>query len=135
MSDLLIDSSEQFVSHIETPPSLVNHIGSPQGDFIALLNETSLNINIQVQEIKSTILDAQGPSGPPGQEESMKYDEQIDFVGEDVIYQGEAAPGSAIDAPVWRISKTTFAGEDLSKKWAAGAGFSVRWSDRYSLSY
>lgn len=122
-----IEVSVDNVTTIEVTPALNTVV------------EVTSDTVVVVESVQTTFIEVEvgipGPPGPAGGGEEMKYDEQIDFVGEDVIYQGEAAPGSAVDAPVWRICKTTFVGEDLTKKWAAGAEFSVRWSDRYSLSY
>ena len=79
-----------------------------------------------------------GPPGPPGSsgDEEMKYSERNDFVGDDVLYRGEAVPGSSESATVWRICKVTFSGDDVNKQWANGnADFVNMWSLRLTLSY
>lgn len=79
-----------------------------------------------------------GPPGPPGSsgDEEMKYSERNDFVGDDVLYRGEAVPGSSESATVWRICKVTFVGDDVNKQWANGsAEFIHAWSARLGLSY
>ncbi len=64
------------------------------------------------------------------------YQKEVDFVGSDVIYKGEAAPGSLISANVWRIKKIQFIAEDISEKWANGsAAFDKVWADRATYSY
>lgn len=80
----------------------------------------------------------QGPPGPPGPAagETMPYAKRTDFVGDDVIYKGEAEPGSLESDPVWRISKITFVGEDATEQWAGGtANFVHVWANRTSLTY
>ena len=60
-----------------------------------------------------------------------------DFVGEDVIYRGEAMPGTSDEnAAVWRIKRIMFLNGDVSEKWAAGAAdFNQVWANRASLAY
>lgn len=67
----------------------------------------------------------------------MKYAKLADFVGSDVIYKGEAIPGSLTSSPVWRISKVTIALDgDVSEQWAGGtAEFNKIWDNRLALSY
>ena len=64
-----------------------------------------------------------------------------DFVGDSIIYRGEAAPGAAESAAVWRIKRIEFVvgvdgKSDITEKWAAGnANFTNVWADRTSLVY
>lgn len=62
---------------------------------------------------------------------------RTDFVGETIVYRGEAAPGSAESAPAWRIKRIEFAPDgDVSETWANGAAdFAHAWSDRGTLIY
>lgn len=79
-----------------------------------------------------------GPPGPPGPAtgETMPYAKRTDFVGDDVIYKGEAEPGSSENDAVWRISKITFVDEDATEQWAEGnASFDKMWSSRLSYNY
>lgn len=79
-----------------------------------------------------------GPPGPPGPAtgETMPYAKRTDFVGDDVIYKGEAEPGSSENDAVWRISKITFVDEDATEQWAEGtASFDKVWSSRLSYNY
>jgi hypothetical protein len=60
----------------------------------------------------------------------------VDFIGEDLLYRGEAAPGSAESAAVWRIKRITIVSEDVTYLWALGtAAFNQQWTNRASLSY
>lgn len=74
---------------------------------------------------------------PTTVEEVMLVDKKTDFVGEDVIYKGEAAPGSLASDPVWRIKKIAIALDgDSSETWAGGsATFSNVWNDRATYTY
>lgn len=60
-----------------------------------------------------------------------------DFVGTDVIYIGEAAPGAVETDSVWRIRKFTFSPDgDSIEVWAGGSpDFNQVWSDRATLTY
>lgn len=70
-------------------------------------------------------------------EEDMTYSKRIDFVGDDVIYKGEAATGTLESAAVWRIRKITIGvDEDVTELWADGnSAFDNVWDDRLTLSY
>ena len=73
---------------------------------------------------------------PPGTGIEMEYAKRVDFVDSDIIYKGEAAPGSTEDAQSWRIKKITFVGEDIKEEWAEGtAEFNKVWSSRESYNY
>lgn len=64
-----------------------------------------------------------------------------DFVGENIIYRGEAAPGAAESAAVWRIKRIEFVigvdgKSDITEKWAGGnADFVNAWADHTTLGY
>ena len=60
-----------------------------------------------------------------------------DFVGDTIIYRGEAAPGSLESDPVWKIKRIEFAPDgDVTTKFAGGvATFTNAWSDRATLDY
>lgn len=62
---------------------------------------------------------------------------RIDFVGDTVIYQGEAAPGANESAAVWRIKKVVFGADgDVTTLWAVGVSdYNFAWDDRATLSY
>lgn len=130
-----------IISSVIIPPSQISSTISQANDgLLVLLSPGSLTCTIETQVINSTLLVGQGPAGPAGppggSEEVATYQKEIDFVGSDVIYKGEAAPGSLISANVWRIKKIQFVAEDISEKWANGsAAFDKVWSDRATYSY
>lgn len=79
-----------------------------------------------------------GDVGLPGQsaEDAVKYTSRTDFVGNDVIYKGEALPGTSEDVASWRIKRITIVNGDFTTKWASGsAEFIHAWADRLSLAY
>lgn len=62
---------------------------------------------------------------------------RVDFVGDTLIYRGEAAPGADESASVWRIKRIQFGVDgDVTETWADGvAEFAYVWTDRTSLTY
>lgn len=82
-----------------------------------------------------------GPAGKDGKdgiaEEDIVYAKRVDFVGETVIYKGEAAVGSADSAPAWRIRRIVLASDsDVTETWASGtADFDKTWDNRANYSY
>lgn len=135
MNNIQLESPVEIFSHIELPGQLYSTISVPQDSTLTLLNQQSLNLSMEVQELHSVLTIGQGPAGISAEEE-VKYSKRTDFVGEDIIYRGEAIPGSNESDPVWRIWRITFAGEDVLEHWADGtAEFNKKWSDRVVYSY
>lgn len=67
----------------------------------------------------------------------VEFSRRSDFVGDSLIYRGEAAPGSAEESAVWRIKRIAF-GEagDVVETWANGSSeFTNVWTDRTQLTY
>jgi len=62
---------------------------------------------------------------------------RVDFVGDALLYRGEAAPGAAEGNAVWRVRRITFAPDgDVTETWAGGnADFVNAWNDRATLEY
>lgn len=65
------------------------------------------------------------------------YSRRVDFVGDSLLYRGEALPGASDTAAVWRIRRIEFAPDgDVTEKWAGGnADFTNVWADRTTLGY
>ena len=137
MTNLQLDPPVEIFSRIELPGQLFTTVSIPEDSTLVLLNQQSLNLTMEVQEIHSSLVIGQGPAGAPGGEAMPSvYAERNDFVGEDIIYQGEAAPGSLPSDPVWRIRKVVFIGDDSFKYWADGDSlFDNVWDNRLSLDY
>ncbi|PKO27969.1 MAG: hypothetical protein CVU32_01805 [Betaproteobacteria bacterium HGW-Betaproteobacteria-5] len=66
---------------------------------------------------------------------------RADFVGDTILYRGEAAPGADENAAVWKIKRVEFVvvpdgKTDILEKFASGtADFVNAWSDRAALEY
>lgn len=117
-STVLIEETHQAVIEVDTTQTVI--VADVQTQFI---------------EVEVGIPGPPGPIGPAAGE-SMPYAKRIDFVGTDVVYKGEAAPGSTEDAQCWRIKKITFIGEDIKEEWAEGTiNFDKIWSFRTSYIY
>lgn len=99
-------------------------------------NET-YNVVVEIETTSTIVAGQPGPQGPVGlSEDSVAYARQTDFVGEDVIYKGEAEAGSSQSSPVWRIRKITIVNDDISETWADGnTNFDNVWANRASLIY
>ena len=69
--------------------------------------------------------------------EEMVYTKRIDFISDDLLYKGEAVPGTAESAALWRIVQISFGADgDATFKWAGGAAtFDKIWNDRISYQY
>ena len=71
--------------------------------------------------------------------EEEVFAQQIDFITDDLLYRGEAEPGTATSDPLWRIRRITIdSGNegDISTVWADGDNdFNNVWDDRLGLSY
>lgn len=70
-------------------------------------------------------------------EEEMAYAERTDIVGDELIYKGQASPGTADGAAFWRIRRLTLGLDgDVLTHWADGnANFDNVWDDRATLTY
>ena len=65
-----------------------------------------------------------------------QYALQYDYIDAATSYRGEAYPGSATSAAVWRIQRITITGDDIAIEWADGSdALNQVWDDRASLTY
>ena len=92
-----------------------------------------------------------GPQGPAGSngtdgqdgvttilyEDEMPLAKRTDIVNDNLIYQGEAQPGTLSSAAGWRIKKLIIGNDgDVDTLWAGGTAEYVNvWNDRAALSY
>ena len=80
-----------------------------------------------------------GTQGPAGiAEDEMVYASRVDFLSDELLYRGEAVPGTADGGNLWRIRKIDIAASDgdVTTTWANGsASFNKVWDDRLSYTY
>jgi hypothetical protein len=80
----------------------------------------------------------QGPIGPGGEEELM-FAKRVDFIEvEDLLYRGEAVPGTVDADSLWRIRRITIAAtdSDVAETWADGNdNFDKVWNNRLTYTY
>lgn len=90
-----------------------------------LVSETIINRTVVVQPQTTTPM-----------EEDM-YAKRVDFINDNLFYKGEASPGSAENAGVWRISLVSLGVDgDVTETWASGnANFTKSWADRLLYTY
>ena len=64
------------------------------------------------------------------------YTIRYDDVGSGVAYVGEAVPGTALNAALWRIKKIAETGDDIAITYADGNdNFDNIWNNRLSIVY
>lgn len=70
-------------------------------------------------------------------DEDMPYSKRVDFVTENILYRGEAAPGTLESFAGWRIRKIVIGTDgDVNETWAGGsANFDQIWDNRSLLTY
>lgn len=98
---------------------------------------TTTTLETVSQEVTITLVGSQGPAGIP--ESEMVYAERVDFIGDTLIYRGEATAGTLDADPLWRIRRLTVnpaSDDDITTEWADGVStFNKVWDDRASLGY
>lgn len=70
-------------------------------------------------------------------DEEVAYSKRIDFITDNLLYKGEAAPGALTTDAGWRIRKITIGEDgDVTEEWATGNSlFNKVWDNRLSLTY
>lgn len=65
------------------------------------------------------------------------YTKRVDFINDNLLYRGEAVPGTLESAPVWRMRRITIgADNDVTEEFADGdSNFDNIWDDRLGLTY
>lgn len=145
MSDIeLVLVTEEIASTITTENNNSVTIESTKTESVvssstdnSVTNTETYNVLVEVEAATVVAAGIQGPPGPTGlSEDAVAYARQIDFVGEDTIYKGEAEAGASFSNAVWRIRKIVLTGDDVSETWADGnSNFDNVWNDRLSLIY
>ncbi len=65
------------------------------------------------------------------------YSKRVDFISDNLLYRGEAIPGSPTTTPVWRVRKITISVDgDIEELWADGTPEFIKvWDNRLSYTY
>lgn len=106
----------------------------PDDTEVVSVEETTTVIEAEDGSVTIADVGVQGPAA----EEDVAFAQRVDFVGETVIYKGQAQPGTLDAANAWRIQEITFVGadEDVEIRWASGTSdFDKVWNDRLSFTY
>jgi hypothetical protein len=150
--ELLISQAEVIVSDLSSPISVdvdntstiasVEISGEIKVEVSALTVVPSVSDPSSPLTVVVNLAGVQGPQGPAGSgggssEEDVAYKKLVDFIDENTFYIGQAQPGTATSAALWRIKKVTIAVDgDVAELWANGSGnFDNIWDNRASLSY
>lgn len=81
---------------------------------------------------------ATGAPGAPGGEDEVAQAKRVDFINDNLLYKGEASPGTLDSAAAWRIREITISAidDDVTEKWANGsADYIHTWDNRLSYPY
>lgn len=138
MSDQVLIETEQVVEILE--------VESDEATILEIESQTELVIEESLTELVIVEDDATlvevietGPQTIIKPEDDEMYAKRVDFVdAQNLLYRGEASPGSDEADPVWRVRRISFVGsdEDIVEEWAEGsANFDKVWDDRASLTY
>jgi hypothetical protein len=148
MSDLLIvtETAAQLVETGAQDSIVTNDV---QGDtvitsdvsitIITVEGSDSLSVEPEtVTTVQVLTVGEQGPPGPGGGSGAgTDYETLLDFVSEDVVYRGDAVPGTAPEASAWRLSKllTVPGGEVVIAHANGSTGFVHQWDARATYTY
>ena len=125
---------------IPSTPSVVVESSNTQST-VKLKSTPSIAV-IPIEPVRQVVnFTSIGPPGPPGRdgisEDEMVYAKRTDFVGENIIYRGEAVVGSPTSSSVWRIRRITIGVDgDVTEEWVEGSSnFSFVWNDRTTYNF
>ena len=141
MPKVRISSPDFIVDIIDEPAETIlmettKVYRSVDGNVPIILSESDMLMNTVVEVSDSTYSTAIGTRTE--NDEVPQYTTRKDFVGDDIIYTGEAPVGSSEAAAVWRIYKLEFTNVegDIKETWAdASAQFTKVWDDRLTYTY
>lgn len=145
VQSVVLDSSNNVVQTVDSTQTVL--VTDPSIITQELDSTNSITISstehVVVQEPNTSVIvtgqqGPQGPQGPAGiSEEQMAYSKRTDFITENLLYRGEAQPGTAETSANWRIRKVVLGVDgDVTETWADGtADFSKQWSLRSQYTY
>ena len=132
--DVSVGAPQLQVSGADCDVSLTVEVSTTTLQALSTSVEVAVALPSQPSVLEVGLIGPQGPAGT--NEDDMPYAKRVDFVGDTLLYRGEAVPGAAESAPAWRIQRLTFVGDDVTYEWASGsAAFDKVWADRAALSY
>lgn len=79
----------------------------------------------------------QGLQGPAGGEDEVALAKRVDFITDNLLYRGEAVPGTLNSAPGWRIRRLVIGSDnDVTEEWADGTADYIKiWDNRLTYTY
>ena len=121
-------------SHVITQVEETTVVVEPDDSQIIAVEETTTVIEAEDGSVIISDVGVQGPAA----ESDVPFATRVDFIGDDLIYKGQAQPGALDASNAWRIQEITFIGpeDDVEIRWANGnSDFTNIWDDRLGFSY
>ena len=133
-TEIIVQNSSNLIEIIEQAAATIALSSiSNKIEIVESLSDISLTVTRNFIEVNNN------PPNTDVDEAEIMYKKRTDFVTDDLIYKGVAAPGALTSAAVWRISRITFdpaSNDDVAEDFANGNdGILNVWDDRAVLSY
>lgn len=120
---------------LQAVPAALGALQTEEGTTLQVTSQTTV---LRAQYVLPTLV-ASPPVYQVYPESLVAYATRVDFDDvNNLIYKGEAVPGSDQADSVWRVRRLSFVGadEDVVEEWAGGtASFDKVWDDRLTLTY
>ena len=96
----------------------------------------SQEISVEFTELDSIPIELANILRATNEGETM-YSKRVDFISDNLLYRGEAIPGSPTTTPVWRVRKINISVDgDIEELWADGTPEFIKvWDNRLSYTY
>lgn len=128
---------KESTNTLEVTSSNTLEIAVPEPGYDVTIADSTIDIVLD-EEPSVLIINEAGPQGPAGTPENeTMFAKRVDFVGDTIIYKGEAVVGSPENAFVWRLRKLIIGtDDDVTEIWAQGNdNFDKAWTNRLSEVY
>lgn len=104
---------------------------------IVIVDGAAETLLVEPEPILNVSVLTDGEQGPPGAGGGAVYEKQVDVISDDVIYRGDALPGSATSAASWRVCRITASeyGAAVVEYAEGSTGFNKVWDDRAGYGY
>lgn len=131
VSNIISETTNQYQVIDVTSQSSEVIIATTARDIVEIPTTTNV-----VEEVVSTEVISETIPVLYGDEE-VPYSKRVDFITDDLLYRGEAAPGTLTSQAAWRIRKITIGTDgDVTEQWADGnSQFNKVWDNRLSFTY